>query len=200
MLDRFKPALLFALILSSSYGASFDCTKATTKVEHLICGDTQLSSLDEQLLQAYRSARASHPKPDMLKMQQRRWLNYTRDDCSTVSCLKDVYTERIERLKGYSDRLRAHSKWSGEYAMDSDSIKIEKSLHFTYSSVGGRDHICQVDGKFREVMGKLQFDDDANDCHITIQSLSPQSIQIDISACRYYCGMNAYTTSGVYTK
>ena len=32
-----------------SWSASYDCTKASTQVEHLICNDDELSKLDEEL-------------------------------------------------------------------------------------------------------------------------------------------------------
>ena len=41
--------------------ASFDCAKAATTTEQLICGDPQLSQLDGQLAQAYRRALEADP-------------------------------------------------------------------------------------------------------------------------------------------
>ena len=35
--------------------ASFDCAKAGTKVEKLICGDAGLSKLDDELAAAYKT-------------------------------------------------------------------------------------------------------------------------------------------------
>ncbi|MBN2824299.1 MAG: DUF1311 domain-containing protein, partial [Campylobacterales bacterium] len=176
---------------------SFDCQKASTDVEKLICSDSELSAMDETMARAYKSALQNDG--DRVKMQQLRWLKYTRNDCSTLMCLKDAYKLQIDRLEGYSTRQRSRSKWAGEYAMDGDELKIEPSLHFSYSSIGGNEHLCIIEGKFTEVMGKLNFDDTTNACHITVSS-NGSSMDVNISECRYYCGMNAYTTSGVFTQ
>ena len=47
----------FSAIALSAQAASFDCSKAQTKVEHLICGDAELSKLDEKLGQEFQYAR-----------------------------------------------------------------------------------------------------------------------------------------------
>jgi|GEM_PF-1279840 len=200
MLNRFQTALLSTLMVSSSYAASFDCRKASTEVEKMICSDSQLSHLDEDLHSAYKNAQ-KHKDPQLLKQQQLRWLKYTRNDCTTLTCLKDVYELRIDRLNGYALRNhRSRSKWAGEYSMDSDDLKIEPSLHFSYSSIGGNMHLCNIEGKFREVMGKLKFSDTSNNCHISVTYRNPQKITVDIGECRYYCGMNAYTESGEFGR
>jgi len=186
------------LLFSLSYGASFDCRKASTEVEHLICGDRELSQLDEQLLVAYKHAK-NRNNPERTKLQQRRWLKYTRNDCNSVACLKNAYTLQIERLNA-QNTLRSHSKWSGSYALDGDELRIENSLHFSYNSVGGNGHLCNIEGKLNKVLGKLQFHDNANDCHLSIEYLDPSSLRLDISICQYYCGMSAMTTSGTYIK
>ncbi len=192
--------IAFGIVVLSglSYGASFDCQKASTDVEKLICSDTQLSVLDEDLAKAYKSA--VQKDPDRVKTQQQRWLKYTRNDCNTLECLKDAYRFQIDRLNGSTTRqLRSISKWAGDYKMDGDDLSIQSSLHFSYTSLGGNLHLCMIEGKFTESMGKLTFDDNSNDCHIRISSKG-ESLDVNISECRYYCGMNAYTTSGIFSK
>lgn len=54
-----KPKVLFILTLLGSVfieaqAASFDCDKAATKIEKMICSDKELGSLDEDLLKAYK--------------------------------------------------------------------------------------------------------------------------------------------------
>ncbi len=55
-----KKIHLFALLLTFfaqlSCAASFDCAKASTQVERLICSDESLSKLDEQLSGSYKQA------------------------------------------------------------------------------------------------------------------------------------------------
>ncbi len=198
MLNEFKIVLLTSLLISFVNAASFDCQKASTDVEKLICSDTHLSVLDEDLAKAYKNA--LQRDPDRVKTQQQRWLKYTRNDCTSLECLKDAYRLQIDRLNGFTTRqLRSISKWAGDYKMDGDDLSIQSSLHFSYTSLGGNLHLCMIEGKFTESMGKLTFDDNSNDCHIRI-SLKSENLDVNISECRYYCGMNAYTTSGIFSK
>ncbi len=43
--------LVLCLVIGQLQAASFDCGKAGTKVEKLICADAELSKLDEKLLE-----------------------------------------------------------------------------------------------------------------------------------------------------
>lgn len=49
-----KTLLTLIFLLSISlFGASFDCAKATSKVEKMICSDEKLAKLDSELSQIY---------------------------------------------------------------------------------------------------------------------------------------------------
>lgn len=92
------PALLgmFAFQVSA---ASFDCDNASTKVELIVCADTALSDLDEQLASIYRQAlglaQAGTSEP---KASQRAWLK-RRNACADASCVTAAYRERIAELE-----------------------------------------------------------------------------------------------------
>jgi hypothetical protein len=80
--------------------ASFDCSKATSSTETLICKDTQTSALDGKLQQAYKAALAavaSSSKKALIE-EQRHWITYTRDVCQDEICLQQAYTGRIAVL------------------------------------------------------------------------------------------------------
>lgn len=51
--------------------ASFDCTKAASKIEKLICSSRETATADKQLASAYRTAVAKTSDPTALKQQQR---------------------------------------------------------------------------------------------------------------------------------
>ncbi|QDQ25352.1 DUF1311 domain-containing protein [Chitinimonas arctica] len=74
--------------------ASFDCTTAKRTAEKLICTDSNLSKLDEQLHEAYRKLGSNK----QLRTQQRAWLK-TRDACLEVTCLTGVYGQRLAVLQ-----------------------------------------------------------------------------------------------------
>ena len=45
-------------LVVSAQGASFDCGKAGTKVEHIICDNPEISKLDDELSQSYKAGAA----------------------------------------------------------------------------------------------------------------------------------------------
>jgi uncharacterized protein len=81
------------------FGASFDCRKAATAVEKLVCSSKEVRVLDIQLYEAYQRAQRLTANTDAIRSQQRRWLNEIRNLCKTVECLTNVYKERISELE-----------------------------------------------------------------------------------------------------
>ena len=97
--------LLFALGLIAlspcALAASFDCNKAASATEKLICGDAETSALDDKLQQAYKAALAAASETTdkkALAKEQRNWIAYTRGICQDTACLQQVYTARIAVL------------------------------------------------------------------------------------------------------
>ncbi|MFJ3059034.1 lysozyme inhibitor LprI family protein [Herbaspirillum sp. NPDC087042] len=90
-----------SLIVSSAlvHAASFDCAKASTKIEKAICGDEQLSKLDSDLMTAYKVAQTSATDPNKLKSEQKAWLQASRNKCEDARCIKTAYEDRINALK-----------------------------------------------------------------------------------------------------
>lgn len=78
--------------------ASFDCAKASTAVEKTICGDVELSKLDEALVAAYARVLAQATVPNSLRSEQRKWLRDIRDACPDAACVKAAYETRIAEL------------------------------------------------------------------------------------------------------
>lgn len=115
--------------------ASFDCAKARTKVETLICKDPQLSRQDEDLAKAYGEALKvwDGKIAAYVKMTQRGWVGgrtllpagqdmggvYCNDDDNRLSCLRDIHAERIAVLKSPGFRL------SGVYVRGQDALVVE---------------------------------------------------------------------------
>jgi uncharacterized protein len=85
-------------------GASFNCSKAGTSVEKTICASRVLSSLDEQLAEAYKSAIVLSGDRDLIKSQQQKWLRDIRDTCRDEACLKGAYENRLAQLAAAKQR------------------------------------------------------------------------------------------------
>jgi uncharacterized protein len=77
-----------------SQGASFDCRKATTLIESAICSDSELSALDEALLESYKEVLQNASDDTVIKQEQEFWLKNVRDSCRTADCLKLAYRKR----------------------------------------------------------------------------------------------------------
>jgi uncharacterized protein len=89
----------FVLIIATSiHAASFDCEKATSEVEKLICGNEELSRLDESLNKAYLRALERTRNIRQAINDQRQWLKNERNACRNSECLKRAYETRIKEL------------------------------------------------------------------------------------------------------
>ena len=81
----------------SAQGASFDCGKAQTKVEHIICDDPDISKLDEELNAAYKAAVQDKQQADLTKRAQKYWMKL-RNACGDAKCVKATYQNRLLAL------------------------------------------------------------------------------------------------------
>ena len=88
--------LALASLTGFGHAASFDCNKASTQVEKLICSTDDLSEADTRMANSYRAVRAENP--DALD-QQRAWLRNTRNSCKSTVCLREAYSIRINELE-----------------------------------------------------------------------------------------------------
>lgn len=81
-----------------SWAPSFDCEKASTGQERLICSDPDLAAADVALAQAYQAARNASTDKKWLSEQQSTWRKTVRDACSDVQCMLIAYQQRIAEL------------------------------------------------------------------------------------------------------
>ncbi|HTY26122.1 MAG TPA: lysozyme inhibitor LprI family protein, partial [Desulfomonilaceae bacterium] len=90
--------------------ASFDCSRATTPVEKLICADDGLSQLDESLSKTYKEVLLSAPDPAGLKQEQVKWLREVRNRCTERACLEKEYRNRLATLEELLTGMKAGEK------------------------------------------------------------------------------------------
>ena len=108
--------LLLVFAPGPAPAASFDCAKAATAVEKMVCGDPALSRLDEVLADAYRRALSASAEPETLKARQREWLRAGRDVCTDAACLTQAYRKRIGQLHGLGGFTAANGMSESELA------------------------------------------------------------------------------------
>ena len=98
MLQRVLVSLAL-LIASPAFAQSFDCAKAQTRVEKMVCADRGVADLDEYLGRYYSAARAEIPgAASCLQADQSQWLKSKRDACADAACLKAAYLDRLAEL------------------------------------------------------------------------------------------------------
>jgi uncharacterized protein len=96
---------------------SFDCDKAGSAVEKLICGSPDLSHRDLQLGTVYREALAKSKSPQRLKQEQRQWLT-RRDACADEECLLNAYRTRYVELRRLLPRKGEPRPYKGNLSVE----------------------------------------------------------------------------------
>ena len=101
--------------VSSNVSPSYDCNSSSlTSIETLICQDSELAMLDNQMGTIYGQAitKANNEHPSILEAEQRGWVK-GRNDCwksdNQKQCVTESYISRITELQAQY-RLVAHSK------------------------------------------------------------------------------------------
>ena len=99
-------ALFVLATLPASANPSFDCARADSGAERMVCAEPALADLDRELATTFRAALSG---PDMtgrraqvLRATQRGWIK-GRDDCwkaeDEAICIRDGYALRIAELR-----------------------------------------------------------------------------------------------------
>lgn len=78
--------------------ASFDCAKASSKVEKLICSTPETADADRRLAAAYASAKSKATDANALKGDQLAWMKQQRNACNDAACLLKTTEARIQAL------------------------------------------------------------------------------------------------------
>ncbi|MBP1680711.1 MAG: hypothetical protein H6Q35_1050 [Proteobacteria bacterium] len=112
--------LVFLLMTISLFGASFDCDKATTKVEKMICQDEELSKLDKKLSEVYTSF---YLLTKEIKTDQRAWVKQ-RNQCQDTNCIKELYQVRIKEL---------NTSLSDQNTLLQDLMQAQQEAHNIYA-------------------------------------------------------------------
>lgn len=91
-------SISLCLIANTALSASFNCNRASTCTEIVICATPQLSSLDSHMDQLYNDLQnnANNRGARRLLNSQRVWLD-NRDSCGcNANCLVSMYESRIQ--------------------------------------------------------------------------------------------------------
>ncbi len=90
-----------------NFAPSFNCRRATAKVNQMICRDRELASLDNQMSAAYYGAieGGNSPYVRAIDAGQTDFLN-ERSRCRSSACTAQVYRDRIDQLAEFNSTGR----------------------------------------------------------------------------------------------
>lgn len=133
------------LLAVSVQAASFDCVKAQSKVEHIICDNAEISRLDDELSAAYKTALKNKTQANSIKQEQKQWMK-VRNACANVVCVKSAYETRLTVLGSSADSSDSDEFTSGSIDMDN------AERHFKLI-MGKGVEVCEIYKKNLEALG-----------------------------------------------
>ncbi|TQD46161.1 DUF1311 domain-containing protein [Lysobacter aestuarii] len=102
--DLAPPSIMSPADADPASGPSFDCSRASSSSEKMVCSDPALAALDRELEALYgrRLAATSGADHDRLQAMQRGWVK-GRDECGkaedTQRCIREAYQTRLVELQ-----------------------------------------------------------------------------------------------------
>lgn len=134
--------LMLLLFPAAGWAASFDCGKAQTKVEKLVCNTPAISKLDDEIGKLYQATinKASEEQKQVLVTLQKHWLKHTRNVCKDEVCLKLAYWSRQAELETFFEPKLLLYKHEADKA---EAIKQVLATAPLYYSAGANSEINQ---------------------------------------------------------
>ncbi len=187
--------MMFSNELLAKENPSFDCTKATTEVEKLICSDDELAKLDVEMNKSYHAFMKTLDEEyyrNKLKKKQREWLDYrgklscfNTNDNKKTTCLKNVYRVRINDLNAWTERknynffrdyLDIIKKNSIAKIVDNSGheFMVDCNGNIIYPDFPSQDYILLYNGenmKYTSVPVYIHYED--NNIYIYCETTSP---------------------------
>lgn len=108
--------------------AGFDCSKASTSIEKMICNDRVLSDFDSAMSNLYSSK-----KDDKLKEIQLDWIRNKRNHAHTSDELRELYAKHIQFLSTYVDKT---NNYDSENKSEGASKVVEPRKSIAKEKVG----------------------------------------------------------------
>lgn len=138
--------VLMPLPVLAATGPSFDCARARSATEKLVCSDAGLAAQDFRLASVLAGLKLSHPEwwPALLA-GQRQWLAGRDAQCAkdadrvrALACLKRAYGERVAALsaKGFVICGQRKSDWP---SFDTACQTLNDPLQLTVDMIGRAD-------------------------------------------------------------
>jgi uncharacterized protein len=98
-INRYVVAAFGLLALTDAHATSFNCAKAHSPAETLICHDEGLSKADDELGKLFRLARKQAADPRAYRKDSDSKWAWREENCRDIACLTDWYSTRIEEIR-----------------------------------------------------------------------------------------------------
>ena len=194
---------------------SFDCVKASTQIEKVLCsgGNSGMGWIDQTMAALYKEVReAPGTDASTLQANQRAWLarrnKCTGSDEEVMGCLFDSYRSRFAELSSSYDRRHLTGRYKNDRVNGYlDSVLFpDGSLSVSITSNGGPPGYDQCAIAFRAPLNgeRVYYMDSqnspspGNECTVEL-TITGARIQVAPTGCLSYCGMAASFES-VYNK
>jgi uncharacterized protein YecT (DUF1311 family) len=202
--------------------ASFDCSRASTGVERLICTNAELSQLDDVLAEAYRNARVRSPNTTQLAREQKQWLTRRNACGDNVDCIRTAYEARIKGLGPANRSPETAREFDGSWTCSSSTrsefhdlrlevrngevIELRASSVLVRGKDGADSYICEfstkempklrrrVEGDSLVLEGR-DFDDKETICTAKIAS-KQRTLHLEFHGCSSLCPENYQALNG----
>ena len=123
---------------SSAQAASFDCTTAQSKVEKMVCDNPELSKLDDELAQTYKTALQDKGKTEAVKKAQKLWLN-GRNACGDVACIQQSYQDRITAIASSVQSAQGMEALYGKWENHNGNGVVARTIEIFKSKITWKD-------------------------------------------------------------
>lgn len=132
------------MVALPAQAASFDCAKAQSKVEHLICDNPKISELDSKLGQDYQDvlSKANEEQKQRVIAEQKHWLKFTRNVCEKETCLKHAYWSRQAALETYFEPRSPLYEKESDKAEAIKQVLATEQLDYSAGTVSSINQFC----------------------------------------------------------
>ncbi len=192
-MKRMLVALVFLGAAGRPQAASFDCTRASSSIERMICGDAELSQLDERLARAYQEARKSSASKELASAQI-AWLKKVRERCADVACLKAEYAARIQALGAPQGFTGTYTSGNGELLIVHNAA--DRKVRFEVHASSGM-NVGELAGIVELRDDAARYEDFEEDCVLTITFATDSAVVAQEGSCGM--GLNV-SASGTYRR
>jgi uncharacterized protein len=199
--------LVLAVVVpaTEARAASFDCARAQSAVERLICSDPQVSELDERLDRAYRAAEVTGMwQRSELGPDQRDWLKNVRSKCSDAPCLVRAYQARIDELGRPRDVTGTYKRDGGLFkvrhftAQHRIQFEVQASAGMNVGELAGEAELRGGEASYPTEAERLRRarEQEDEDCTLHVKFARGSAVVVQSGGCGM--GLNV-TASGTYT-